>query len=269
MLFARSIWIILFAASLACSNDGAAPDASSASSANLGARTSRASGPKLAIDPATVGVVRGRVRYAGKPPERKALAIGSIAGCAHDGALFSESAIVDANGEVQNAIVFVKSGLEGWQISSAPSSASSALVLDQSGCTYSPHVLAIEVGRRLEVHNSDPTTHNVHFFAARDANPNGNFTQAPGSPKVEVKFAVPELGARVGCDIHPWMSSWIGAFDHPFFAVSGADGSFEIRGVPPGEYELEAWHELFGRVSAKAKLAANGIAELELVFSAH
>jgi hypothetical protein len=139
-------------------------------------------------------------------------------------------------------------------------------VLDQLGCLYTPHVIGLQVGQTLEVRNSDPTTHNVHFFAERSPNPSENHNQPAGAAALETRFEKSEIGARVGCDIHPWMSAWISAVDHPFFAVSGADGSFAIRGLPAGEYEFEAWHELFGRVRASATVAASETRELELVF---
>ena len=144
------------------------------------------------------------------------------------------------DGKLANVFVYVKSGLEG---KSFPVSAEKKHV-DQRGCLFSPHVLGVQVGQTVEFTNADSTLHNIHALAT--ANEESNDPQAQGMPPVDKKFMKPEVMVPVRCDIHPWMSAWLGVVPHPFYAVSGEDGAFSIRNLPPGKYTLEAWHETLG-----------------------
>src|SRR5205085_11453199 len=119
-----------------------------------------------------------------------------------------------------------------------------APVLDQVGCRYSPHVLGATVGQQIVFRSSDSTPHNVHLMG-----PDGdlhNFALAAAGQERGLALGKPQL-VRVKCDVHPWMTAYIGVFENPFFAVTGDDGSFEIKGVPAGSYKLSIWHEQYGR----------------------
>jgi hypothetical protein len=113
--------------------------------------------------------------------------------------------------------------------------------LDQNGCHYKPHVLGVVVNEPITITNSDPTTHNIHFTPKN--NPDWNQSQVNGAPPMTHKLAVAEVLVPVKCNQHPWMKSYVGVTKHPFFAVSGEDGSFTIKGVPAGKYTVVAWHE--------------------------
>lgn len=143
-------------------------------------------------------------------------------------------------GRLANVFVYVKSGLEG---KSFPVPAEKKRV-DQKGCLFSPRVLGVQVGQAVEFTNSDATLHNVHALPA--SNEESNDPQAQGMPPVDRKFAKPEVMVPVRCDIHPWMVAYLGVLPHPYFAVSGEDGTFSIPNLPPGRYTLEAWHEKLG-----------------------
>ena len=125
-------------------------------------------------------------------------------------------------------------------------------------CHYPPRVFGVMVGQSIDILNSDPTLHNVH------AQPtvNGEFNKGQpvqGSHMTQV-FTAPEVMVHLKCDVHPWMSSFVGVVAHPFFAVSAADGSFTIPGVPPGEYELTVWHETLGTQSVPVTITDRGTA---------
>lgn len=215
------------------------------------------------IDPARTGTIRGRVRFDGAPPARKEMAIGSTAGCEnHPVPPLTEDVIVE-KGALQNVFVHVKSGLDGWDLPPPPAQ---PVELDQEGCMYRPRVLGMRLGQKLVVLNSDGATHNVH--ARPDRNDGFNRTQPPGGAPVEWTPTKAETMIPFGCDIHPWMKSWVSVREHPWFAVSDAGGSFTISGVPPGEYTLEALHEKLGKKTGKVTLPASGTAEIEFVFSA-
>jgi hypothetical protein len=211
----------------------------SPSTAGAGALVPGGSEPAQAA-PGT-GVLRGRVVFAGKTPARAELAgPTATAGCQHhDGPVLAENVIVN-DGRLANVVVFVKKGLGDGQIPPPPAE---PLVLDQKGCVYTPHVVALRAGQPFVVRNSDAVTHNVNWRPKRN-DPN-NAAQAQGSPPVEGRFERAEMGVPIGCDLHPWMKAWMCVFDHPYFAISGADGSFTIHDVPAGSYEIGAWHEVY------------------------
>ena len=158
----------------------------------------------------------------------------------HSGPVFAEDGEVNDNGTLPNAFVYVKAGAEKYTF--APPA--DPVVLDQDGCMYKPHVLGIMAGQTLKIVSSDATTHNIHPMP-KD-NREWNMSQAPGAAPIEQKFARPEIMVPVKCNQHPWMRAWIGVTSNPFFAVSGSDGTFTIKGLPPGDYTIEAWTATFG-----------------------
>lgn len=219
--------------------------------------------PRGPIDPANVGTIAGVVRFEGAAPERKALPIGGTGGCPeHHEPTLSEDAIVE-NGCVANVFVCIQSGLQGWDV---PPSKSESLTMDQKGCVYSPHLMGVRVGQTVLVRNSDPTTHNVKISSR--ANDTLNPIQAPGGPPVEWKPAKKEIGVSFECNLHPWMKAWVCVVDHPWFAVTGADGRFVLQGVPPGEYVVEAWHEKFGKKTAKVTVEPGGSPQASFTYKA-
>lgn len=224
--------------------------------------TAGAGDPAAPAD-ATPGTVRGTVRFVGTPPDRKPLAVGSAAGCNHAAGSppLSESLIVNGD-KIQGCIVSIAKGLpRNYEPPPVPET---PMQFDQKGCIYSPHVSAVRAGQKLLFHNSDPASHNVHVFSKYEG---FNKTQPAGGADVEYVLAKPEAPVKIACDIHPWMSSWVGVFDHPFHAVSAPDGSFEIAGIPPGSYELVCWHETLGKQEAKLDLPAGGSASVEFSFT--
>lgn len=160
---------------------------------------------------------------------------------------------------VRNVLVYVKSGL-GDKKYAAPST---PVVLTQKGCEYSPHVLGVMAGQPFSIQNGDNTNHNIHFLPKK--NEAYNFTQPKKDMKKNVKLDV-EDAFHVKCDVHPWMGCWIQVFDHPFFAVTDKKGNFEIKGLLAGSYEIEAWHEVFGKVSMSVTVAQDETKEADLTF---
>jgi plastocyanin len=219
--------------------------------------------PRGPIDPAKVGSIAGVVRFEGDAPERKTISSGGTGGCPdHAGPLLSEDALVENRG-LANVFVSIQSGLQGWDV---PAAKDESFEMDQKGCAYVPHALALRVGQKLLVRNSDPTTHNIKIRSR--ANEEMNPIQAPGGQPIEWKPGKKEIGASFECNLHPWMKAWVCVYDHPWFAVSGRDGTFVLPGVPPGDYVLEAWHEKFGKKTAKVTVAPGGSADASFTFKA-
>ena len=203
--------------------------------------------------------IAGSVSYSNGDPDT-AIAMDADPVCAgmHDGEVHTEMVVAEA-GNLANVFVYVKEGLSGSY--SAPAETA---VLDQKGCQYHPHVSGIMVGQTLLIRNSDPTLHNVH--ALPTVNAEFNQGQPFQNMELERTFDEKEVMVRFKCDVHPWMSSYMGVLDHPFYAVSGADGSFAITGLPAGEYVLEAWHEELGAQTQSVSVADGETATASFAF---
>src|SRR5208282_4160846 len=160
----------------------------------------------------------------------------------HPGGVNAEDVVTDGGGGLQNVIVFVSAGL-GDRTFDPPSQ---PVVFEQRGCEYQPHVVAMWTNQTLDVMNRDKTTHNMHPLPAN--NPEWNKSQPPGQA-IEVTFPREEIAIPVKCNLHPWMRSYVAVFKHPYFALTGENGSFELSHLPPGVYTIEAWHEKFGRAT--------------------
>lgn len=207
--------------------------------------------------------VSGKVTLEGDAPKQKRIRMDADPVCAssHDTPVLAEEVVVGDGGGLQNVFVFVKDGVSGDF--PAPSD---AVVLDQNGCKYTPHVIGLQVGQPLQILNSDKTLHNVHGMPKTNAG--FNFAMPKFVKKKDHQFDSVETMVAVKCDVHPWMSSYIGVVPHPFFAVTGPDGTFEIDGLPPGEYTIEAWQEKLGTQEAKVTVAADGTSTVDFTFKA-
>jgi len=200
--------------------------------------------------------VFGVVNYKGEAPERKQLLI-SGGGCRPpEEAVLSEKLIV-TDGKLANALVYIDRGLEDI----AYPVPESVVILNQEGCMYTPHVVAMRVGQELHVLNSDETTHNVH-------SPTKNVNQPSGAKPQVFKYERATIGDNYYCDIHPWMTAYVSAIDHPFFALTGPDGRFELPELPPGKYRLVAWQESCGRTRTEFTVPPGGTAEVSFQVSA-
>jgi len=194
------------------------------------------------IDTGTAGSVSGTVRLVGNPPSRRQINMAAVPNCSkqHSSPALTEEVVPGNGGTLQNVIVYLKGDLGSYAFK-VPES---PVKLDQSGCVYQPHVIALIVGQPLEVTNSDQATHNIHSLAK--ANRPRNDSQSPGAAPIHQSFSRQEIAIQVKCNVHPWMKAYVAVLSNPYFQVTGEDGSFEIKNVPPGEYELLAWHELYG-----------------------
>lgn len=189
--------------------------------------------------------VTGKITFTGKPPQMRVINMTSECAKMHADPVTEETVVVGDGGELQNVIVSVEN--EAGNLSGP--AVKSPAVLDQKGCVYVPHVLAMMTGQELVVKNSDPCLHNVHSLSADNPFNMGQPGVNDGQ-KIDPQPQVPGVFA-VKCDIHPWMKAWIAVFDHPFFSVSGEDGTYTIKNLPDGTYTMTAWHELYGSQEQK------------------
>jgi plastocyanin len=204
--------------------------------------------------------VKGVVTFEGVVPQGKKLNLPS--GCKRPGSadVYSNEVIVNS-GKVQNVLVRVMKGHEGLVSTLVPSE---EVILDQKGCMYTPRVVGARVGQKVTFLNSDPIFHNVRSVT----NLNQRFNVAmPKKDQRETRvFNKPELFLQAKCSVHPWMGAYVAIMDHSFFAVTNSKGEFSIPLLPPGNYTLEAWHEVFGTLTQDITISETGVSEVKFNF---
>lgn len=227
-------------------------------SAVLGAAPQDGPKPSLNVGglDAPGGTIKGIVKFTGPKPE--IVPITGILGnafckeqCKDGKPPLEEKFVFGRNGSddtLQNVLVWVSKGLEGRTFE-APKA---RVVMDQVACVYTPHVVSVMVGQTLEIRNSDATLHNVMTTPFKNRPFNEGMPVKGGI--LEKTFAVPEMKVGLRCFMHPWMLGWVHVLEHPFHAVTQADGTFMIRGLPPGEYEVSVLHE-----TSRLQPTANGV----------
>ncbi len=215
------------------------------------------------IDAATAGTVKGKVSFQGTTPAVQEISVLGNPECAvfhPDGKVKSEELIV-SDGALQNVFVYVKEGLEGRSFPTP----TEPVTIENKGCLYVPHVIGVQVNQPVILLNNDPTLHNIHSYS-KNSKP-WNLGLPIQGMKQTKKFEAAEVMVPMKCDVHPWMRGYIGVLPHPYFAVTGKDGTFEIKNLPPGEYLIEAWHEKLGVQSQKIKIEPQASKEIEFKFS--
>ena len=207
-----------------------------------------------ALQPARAGDITGVITLKGAPPAEKditPLKDDATCGALYDTMPTTHFYVVSPQGELADVVVSLKDVTGKSTGASAPPA-----VLDQKGCVYLPSILAIQTGQKLIVKNSDPCVHNVH--TSPTANPEVNEVQMPGGADLTFTFDKPEPFLKFRCDVHPWMFAWVTVVDSPYFAVTGKDGKFTIKNVPPGKYTLEAAHRKLGAQTANIEVTDSG-----------
>jgi plastocyanin len=217
------------------------------------------------IDPATTGSIKGVVLFRGTPPVRKAISTGGDPACNQTPDPLEEHVIVaERSGRqvMQNVFVWIKSGLGDF----VPSVPQTPVLLDQKACIFRPHVVGVQRYQVLRFTNSDPTEHNVKF-AEPGKNPPHDKTMTGAGQSLDFWFPHEQQMMKVICNKHSWMKCWVGVVDHPWFAVTGEDGTFKFEGVPPGSYTVAAWSEAYKVTETPVKLDAKATLEVDFEFT--
>jgi plastocyanin len=226
--------------------------------------------PTKPFDPATLGSVTGTIKFAGKTPEPVRIDTSMDPGCSFSGGpdAYSEQYAV-SDGKLANVYIYVKTmkldsdmGMITASVSGGP-----AAVLNQRGCIYVPHVIAIQQGDSVEFRNEDPTMHNIHTMPTIIGNQPVDTSQGPKGKPQEVAFNKPEQMIPVRCNVHPWMEAFINVSATPFFAVTGADGRFTLKGMPPGEYTIGAVQEKLGEQDVTVTVKPQTEAKADFTFA--
>jgi plastocyanin len=220
--------------------------------------------PTALVNPATAGTITGTVRLEDRPPAFRPIDMSAEPACvkANPKPVTPAIIVTGPRDALANVVVYVKSGLGRFRFE-VPQA---AVVLNQKGCMYEPRVLAVRVGQPLEVRNEDPTVHNIHVMAR--VNRSWNRSEEPGEQPFKVTFQHPELAIPVSCNVHPWMRAFLFVFDNPYFAITTETGRFELRGLPPGAYTIEAWQEYYGAQDESVTLGPKESKSISFVFKA-
>ena len=209
------------------------------------------------------GTIVGKVTYEGRTPPQRPMRMDADPKCAekHSGTVLDQTFMIGDGGAFANVFLVITEGLEGKSFDTP----SQPVVMDQNGCIYTPRIMGVQVGQQFKVKNSDGLLHNVHSLS-KDNPP---FNRAMPASVTEADYSFDKTERfRIKCDVHPWMTSWVTVVDHPFHAVSGADGSFRIENVPAGTYTIEARHEFerFKIYSETVEVGDSGTVTANFVF---
>jgi plastocyanin len=241
----KSLLVLLVSGFFAAACGTQTPSASAAADAPA---ASASQGKK--VDPATAGSVSGKVTLSGPAPAPEMMHVAVDQTCiqAMGTTAKSDAILVGADGAIENAFVYIKDAMSDYtfDVPTTP------VVLDQKGCRYSPRIFGVRVGQPLEMVNSDATMHNVHAMPMMNQEFNRGMPQQ--NSRMTQIFTVPEQMVRFKCDLHAWMNAYGGVMPHPFFQVTGPDGAFTLKGVPPGKYEVAVWTEKLGSTSQTVEI---------------
>jgi len=257
----RTIWIGVLTVALAASVAACGGSKTDDLDAPVAGGAAAGGGPK--VDAATAGNIEGVVSFDGVAPANAPIKMNADPVCVKENATpqMQETWEV-ADGKLANVFVYVKDGLGNYSYDPP----AGPVEIDQKGCRYHPHVFGIRVGQELDIVNSDPTLHNIHAL------PTGNAEFNTGQPIQGMKtmhmFTAKEVMVPFKCDVHGWMNAFVGVLDHPYFQVTGADGKFSLKGLPPGTYTIEAWHEKGGTQTAQVTIGASETKQADFTFKA-
>ena len=216
------------------------------------------------VDASTAGTVTGKILFSGTALAMQPIDSSSEPVChtkSESHPLMTETAVVNPNGTLRYVFVYVKEGLgdRKFPVPTTP------VTLNQEGCRYEPHVFGIQVGQPLKIVNSDDgVLHNIH---ALSTSRNGFNFGMPKLMETTKEFKAPEVMVRVKCDVHGWMHAFGGVLEHPYYSVSGQDGTYAISGLPPGQYVIEAWHEQYGTKTETVTVGAQETKEINFTFA--
>jgi len=204
--------------------------------------------PYEAVPVTNGGTITGTVRFGGVPPAPARLEIGKDKDVCGAHPLFDQSLVVGHGGGIRYAVVTIDDIARG-----EPMKPDNAVLFDQNGCQYTPHVIAFPAGSTVKVLNSDGILHSIHTESS--INPVVDMAQPGFKKTLNVTIARPET-IKVTCDAHNWMEGWWYVVANPYYAATDASGNFTIANVPPGTYTLRVWQEKLGELMRKVTVVA-------------
>ena len=218
--------------------------------------------PGTAAAQANVGTIKGRVRLSAKSPGNVVIRMGLDPMCVKINAgkrVLQEAVMTSADGGLANVFVRLQGTFPRVPAPSEP------VTIDQRGCVYTPRVLGARVGQTLQIRNDDSLLHNLHSLSAGS---NGfNVGQPLAGMVYKFQLKDEEIMLRLKCDVHRWMTAYIGVVSHRYFAVSGGDGTFEIANVPVGTYTIQTWHEGYGSLTQPVRVRSGATTTVSFAYT--
>ena len=209
--------------------------------------------------------ISGKIAFDGTPPKAKRIKTDADPKCSEmhaDSPLMSEEVVVNPDGTLKNVFVYIKSGLtKTYEAPKTP------VEVEQTGCHYVPHVFGMMAKQPLKIVNGDDTLHNIHAMPQAEGNKEFNLGQPTKGQEATRTFANPEVMVHFKCDVHPWMSAYVGVLNNPFYSVTGDNGTFSLKGLPAGDYEVAVWHEKYGEQVQKIKVGDGEAKTVDFKFS--
>jgi len=215
------------------------------------------------VGAASGGQITGSVKLDGAAPHQKPIDMAKEPSCAavhKDKPVTAENVVVSANGALANVAIYITQGLTGNEPVS-----SQTIEINQKGCQYVPHIVAVDAGQHMKIVNSDQTSHNIYAQATK--NPSWNKSQTAGGAPLDVTWNNEEVAIPIKCNVHPWMRAYIVVVKGPY-AVSDDSGAFKLDNLPPGNYTLTAWHETYGTQSQTVTVAPGKPSTVSFTFKA-
>lgn len=215
----------------------------------------------LAAAQTNTGTIKGRIVLSGNPPGNPVIRMGRDPMCAkvNAGKQVVQETVLTRNGGLANVFVRLQGNFPQTPVPTQP------VTIDQKGCIYLPRVVGIRVGQTLQIRNSDDWLHNVHSQSTRNSSFNA------GQPKAGLVYSYKptqeEVMVKLGCDVHSWMTAYVGVVTNPYFTVSGEGGTFEIDKVPPGTHTIQIWHERFGMLTKMVSVKAGAVTTADFTYS--
>ncbi len=207
------------------------------------------------------GAIRGHIRVNGKLPGNPVIRMGMDPMCAKLNAgkrPVQEIVAATADGSLANVFVSVQGSFPASPVPAEP------VTIDQRACFYVPRVVGARVGQTIQVRNSDEVLHNVHGVSAHGNGFNVSQPKAGIVQQLQLKNA--EIMLPITCDVHRWMTAFVGVVAHPYFATSGVAGTYTIAYVPAGTYTIQAWHERYGVVTQKVQVTAGSTSAVDFAY---
>lgn len=225
------------------------------------AQTSTQTAPAQPAAAATARIA-GMIKFDGVAPKPAKVMMDADPVCKkqHSTEVYTNEYIVDGSGGLANVFVYLKN-YNGPK----PPVPKDSVIFDQKGCEYFPHVFGARAGQPIAILNSDPTLHNVH--AVPTVNSQFNLAMPKQGMRITKTFDKNEIMIKIKCDVHSWMAAYVGVLDHPYFAVSQSNGAFDIGPLPPGTYEIEAWHEKLGTMTQTVTVGDNATGQADFTFT--
>jgi plastocyanin len=211
---------------------------------------------------AQTGTIKGHVHLTGKLPGNPIIRMGMDPMCSKMNAgkqIIQEYVAASIDGSLANVFVRLQGNFPQTPVSTQP------VVIDQRGCMYIPRVIGARVGQTVQIKNSDNLLHNIHGYSGKDNS--FNVGQARAGIVSEFKLKNEEVMLHLQCDVHKWMTAYIGVVTNPYFAVTDKMGTFEIDKVPPGTYTIQAWQERYGFVMKTVTVKAGAVATIDFTYT--